>query len=115
MHRLHEHALREQIARARQGVSDSGTDPGAHLALARAIVEYHEKTGQGRLAEAVSSARRAAKLSPNAHEALLWEGIAHARSGRAKQARDCLLRFQNVWQVERGSLSAKARQYLDGS
>src|SRR5262245_26577369 len=40
-----EHALREQIALARQATRQAPDDPAAHLAVAKAIVEYHERTG----------------------------------------------------------------------
>jgi hypothetical protein len=60
--RRSEHAMREQIARARQATRNAPTDPSAHLALVRAIVVYHERTGDGRLDDAVAAARRAAEL-----------------------------------------------------
>jgi tetratricopeptide (TPR) repeat protein len=107
-----EHAMREQIARARQATKDAPTDPSAHLALARAIVEYHERTGAGRLDAAVAAARKAVKLWSDAPDARLWEGIAHARAGRAKQARECLSEFLARAPGIHTSLLAKAREYL---
>jgi hypothetical protein len=110
--RRSEHAMREEIARARQATRDAPTDPSAHLALARAIVEYHERTGAARLADAVAAARKAAKLWRDAPDASLWEGVAHARAGRAKQARERLSEFLNRAQNVHASLVAKAREYL---
>jgi hypothetical protein len=110
--RRSEHALREQIARARQATQVSPTDPSAYLALAQAIVEYHERTDAGRLDEAVAAARKASKLWRDAPDATLWEGIAHARSGRAKQARECLSKFLSRSGGTHGSLQAKAQTYL---
>lgn len=107
-----EHAMREQIARAKQAMRDAPADPSAHLAVARAIVEYHERTGAARLDDAVAAARKAAKLWRDAPDASLWEGIAHARAGRAKQARERLSEFLNRAQNVHASLVAKAREYL---
>ena len=107
-----EHALREQLARARQLTRDAPGDPSGHLALARAIVEYHERTGAGRLDDAVAAARRAGKIWRDAPDATLWEGVAHARAGRAKQARECLSRFLADSKNVNASLQLKARTYL---
>lgn len=56
--RRSEHALREQIANARRAVEEAPKDPAGLLALARAIVEYHERTGAGNLEDALAAARR---------------------------------------------------------
>ena len=110
--RRSEHALREQIAQSKKAVQAVPTDPSAHLAVARAIVEYHERTGAGRLDEAVAAARQATKLWPTAPDAALWEGIAHARAGRTKRARECLSRFLESAVSAEPGLTAKARTYL---
>ena len=110
--RRSEHAMREQIARARQTTAVAPTDPSAHLALARAIVEYHERTGAARLDDAIAAARTAVKLWRDAPDASLWEGIAHARAGRAKQARERLSEFLKGTQNVHASLVAKAQEYL---
>jgi tetratricopeptide (TPR) repeat protein len=110
--RRSEHAMREQIARARQATQNAPADPGAHLALARAIVEYHERTGDGRLDDAVAAARKAARLWRDAPDASLWEGIAHARAGRVRQAHECLSEFLNRAPSTHRSLHVKAREYL---
>jgi tetratricopeptide (TPR) repeat protein len=109
--RRSEHALREQIAAARSATETAPDDPSAHLALARAIVEYHERTNQGRLDEAIAAARRAARLWPDAPDARLWEGIAHARAGRRDKAQKCLLEFLEKPRGGSGS-EARARLYL---
>lgn len=110
--RRSEHALREQIAQARRAVETSPHDPGAHLALARSVVEYHERTGAGRLDDALAAARKARTLWPDAPDAELWEGIAHAREGRARQARVCLSRFLERANGRFADLESKARTYL---
>ena len=91
---------------------DAPTDPSAHLALARAIVECHERTGAARLDDAVAAARKAAQLWRDAPDASLWEGIAHARAGRAKQARERRSKFLNRAENTHASLVAKAQEYL---
>jgi len=108
-----EHALREQIATARSATQTAPDDPSAHLALARAIVEYHERTDQGRLEDAIAAARRAAKLWPEAPDARLWEGIAHARAGRREKAQKCLREFLERPRGGSG-FEAKAKLYLAG-
>lgn len=110
--RRSEHAMREQIALARQATLSTPSDPSTHLALAQAIVEYHERTGAGRLDDAVAAARRAGKLWRDAPDASLWEGVAHARAGRAKQARERLSEFLNRAPSTHASLRAKAQHYL---
>ena len=106
-----EHALREQIGSARSATQSAPDDPSAHLALARAVVEYHERTNQGRLDEAIAAARRAIKLWPQAPDARLWEGIAHARAGRRDKAQKCLAEFLEKPRGGSG-LETKARLYL---
>jgi hypothetical protein len=110
--RRSEHALREQIARARADATRHPADVSGHLALARALVEYHERTEQGNLDEAIAAARRAAKLRPDLPEAALWEGIAQVRRGRVTQGRERLMRFlERARRLERG-LESRARAYL---
>lgn len=77
--RRSEHALREQVGSARRAVEADSQDPAAHLALARAIVELHERTGTGGLDEAIAAARKAARLWPNAPGAADLEARARAR------------------------------------
>ena len=110
--RRSERALREQIAHARAAIRSAPHDPAPHLALARALVEYHERTGQGQLDDAVAAARQAAKLWPQAPDVLLWEGVAHARAGRTKRARECLTRFLRTTDEPNGSATTKAKEYL---
>lgn len=110
--RRSERALREQIEHARTAIRSAPDDPAPHLALARALVEYHERTDQGRLDDAVAAARRAARLWPQAPDVLLWEGVAHARAGRTKQARECLTRFLRSTDEPNGSGTTKAKEYL---
>ncbi len=106
--RRSEHALREQIARARAHVRDAASDPAAHLALARALVEYHERTNSGDLDAAISAARRAAVLWPGAAEPCYWEGVAQARAKRPAKARASLESFLTHPALRDGGLKQKA-------
>jgi tetratricopeptide (TPR) repeat protein len=107
-----EHALRQQIAHSRQAIEELPRDPSAYLALARAIVEYHERTSAGSLDDALAAARKARTLWPETPEPDLWEGIAQARAGRRKQARECLSRFIKRASPRFSHLESKARPYL---
>jgi hypothetical protein len=113
--RRSEHALREQIARSRAHVRAAADDPAAHLSLARAIVEYRERTGQGNLNEAVAAARRAAVLWREAGEPLFWEGAAQALAGRGAKARECLRLFLSEPGLGTAALKQRARGYLEGA
>jgi hypothetical protein len=111
--RRSERAVREQIAVARQALRDAPQSSAAQVALARALVEYHERASAGSLTDAIAAARKAAKLRPDIPEPLLWEGIAHIRAGRPRQGATCLSRY--LARAGRGDrlLDAKARAYLD--
>ncbi len=95
--RRSEHALGEQVGRARAATQADAADPDAWLALARAVVENHRRTGRGRPDEAIAAARRAARLWPESSEPLLWEGLAQALAGRGVRARAALREY-----IERG-------------
>lgn len=110
--RRSEHALREQVGRARASVGKTPDDPAAQLALARAIVELHERTDQGALNDAVAAARKAAKLWSGVAEASLWEGIAQIRAGRMRQGRACLTSFIESPAPAPADLRGKAQSYL---
>lgn len=112
--RRSEHALREQIARAKAHVRDAGSDPAAYLALARALVEYHERTDQGDLNAAVAAARKAARLWPSASEPLYWEGMAHARASRPAKARQSLEAFLAHPALRDGALKQRAKVIMLG-
>jgi hypothetical protein len=107
-----EHALREQIGAARAAVRADGKDPGARLSLARALVEYHERTGQGDLDEAVAEARKATGGLPDSSEPVFWEGVAQIRAGRAARGRALLRSFLERKDPSRGRLAARAEAYL---
>ena len=110
--RRSEHALREQIARARAAVRASSADPAAHLSLARAVVEYHQRTGKGNLDQAVAAARKAADLWPEASEAHFWEGLAQDRAGRKSKAGACLHAFMHRAGPRLVSLKQRAKELL---
>lgn len=110
--RRSQHALREQIARARAHVREAGSDPAAHLALARALVEYHARTNQGDLTAAIASARRARRLWPEAPEPLYWEGMAQARARHSAKARESLLAFLAHPKLRDGALKESAKDVM---
>jgi Probable zinc-ribbon domain len=107
--RRSEHALREQIGRAKAHIREAGANPAPHLALARALVEYHERTSQGDLDAAVAAARKAGRLWPESAEPLYWEGMAQAHAGRPAKARQALSAFLEHPALRRGSLKKNAQ------
>jgi hypothetical protein len=113
--RRSEHALREQIAAAKADIRQRPTDPAGYLSLARAIVQYHERTQHGDLNVAIGAARKAAALWPETREPALWEGVAHARAGRPAKARRSLERFLASRRVRKdhAALLQRARGYMD--
>ncbi len=86
-------ALANQLAAARRDASASPQNPGHQLALARALVEHHQRTQAGNLNDAIAAARRARELWPEAAEPLFWEGMAQAAAGRSAKARAALEAF----------------------
>lgn len=109
--RRSDHALREQIARAKAEVRKM--NPAGYIALARAIVEYHERTQQGNLDEAIAASRKAATLWPDSYEPNLWEGIAHALAGRRQKARSTLKTFLSTSTNVPLALRKKAEKYVE--
>ncbi|MFN8091973.1 MAG: zinc-ribbon domain-containing protein [Vicinamibacteria bacterium] len=88
--RRSERALREGIALARAELRRAPKDPVARLAVARAIVLHHERTGRGSLDEAVAEARKAFAAWPESIEPRYWEAVAQARARRPAKARALL-------------------------
>lgn len=110
--RRSELALQEQIGRARAAIQKHPDDPAARLALARAVVEYHERTGRGSVDAAVGAARTAGQLWPESREAQFWEGAAQARAGRSGKARAALEDFLARARGRERGLVQRARDYL---
>jgi hypothetical protein len=108
--RRSEHALREQIARAKTDIRRK--NPAGHIALARSIVEYRERTQHGDLSEAIAAARKAKAIWPESVEPSLWEGIAHALAGRNEKARTTLTSFLTQAKNAPGAWRTKAEKYL---
>jgi hypothetical protein len=109
--RRSERALREQIAAAKRCIHDE--KPEGHLLLARAIVEYHERTAHGNLDEAIAAAKQAARFPPTSTESSLWEGIAQALAGRPQRARAALTAFLSNSSSRPAVLRTKAKRYLN--
>jgi hypothetical protein len=92
-----ESGLRERLARIRAALAADDSDhPGLLLELAEVIVELRQRTGQGRLDDALAASRRAFRAWPQAFQALYWEGAAHAAAGRAARAAECFARFAEL-------------------
>ncbi len=112
--RRSEGVLREQIAMAREEIWQAPSDPAAQLALARALVEYHQRTNQGDLAAAVAAARKAHKLWPEAAEPLYWEGMAQVEAKRSAKARESLAAFLVHPAIRAGALKRNAEVVILG-
>ena len=110
--RRSEHVLREQIGQAKAALRAKPGDPSAHLSLARALVEYHERTDGGDLDEAVAAARKAAADLPTSSEPLFWEGVAQLRAGRPARGRALLETFLSRQDQAPARLAARAKVYL---
>jgi len=108
--------LRNHIALARGTLKHSPGDPAALLSLAEALVRYHERTGQGRLSDALAAARKARARWPDAPETWFWEGLAHHLAGRTPKAQESLRRFLRSPAVRRRGLrplTVEARGLLE--
>jgi hypothetical protein len=109
-----EKGLRLELAAAKAELKRAPDAPAALLAVAEALVRYHRRFGQGKLAEAIAAARRAHKLAPRAHEALFWEGFCHIQDNREDKGRALLARYL---EYPRGTkkqhdLAREAKRYL---
>jgi len=103
-------ALHAQLGEARRRARNDPEDPAGQLELAETLVRFHQRTGEGHLNDAIAAARKALKLWPGAWEALFWEGMAQALSGRQAKAREALTRF-----VQEAPISRKSRPLLEGA
>jgi tetratricopeptide (TPR) repeat protein len=88
-----EGAFRAQIAAAKSGLRSRAADPGLLLSLAEATARLHQLSGAGKLEEAIAAARRAFKRWPEGVEALFWEALCQAESGRPAKARALFAEF----------------------
>jgi hypothetical protein len=84
------------------------------LSLAEGIARLHQLTGRGKLEEAITAARRAARRWPQAIEAHFWEALCHAEAGRAAKARACFAVFLSGAPGGKrlGPLADEARRFL---
>jgi hypothetical protein len=109
--------LSTQLTAAREAVAADPESPTAYLELAEALVRLYQRTGHGRLSDAVAAARKARMLWQECVEADFWEGIAHYLAGRDVRAGPLLHRFINdtsARALRRQALVREAEQLLEG-
>lgn len=109
-----EKGLRLELAAAKAELKRAPDDPAALLAVAEALVLYHRRFGQGKLAEAITAARRAHKLAPRAYEALFWEGFCHIQDSREAKGRALLAHYLEypLGTKKQHDLAREAKRYL---
>jgi tetratricopeptide (TPR) repeat protein len=112
-----ERSLGTQIGLAKASLKQNRNDPALLLDLAEAIALYQQRTGQGKLNEAIAAARRARRLDPQALDAFFWEACCHAQAGRKPKAKELFKRFLECPPVSKKhqDLAEQARQYLGGN
>lgn len=110
-----ESSLNQQIALAKTGLKKNPRDPALLLDLAEAIILYRMATGNGKLADAISSARMARQIDANASEGLFWEGCAHLVAGRSEKAKKLLNGYlsSSADSRHKAALRTKASEYLE--
>ena len=86
-------ALQAQLSDSLAAIRQRPDDPAALMASAEATARLHQRLGTGDLDRAISHARRAARLWPDAREPAFWEGLCQALAGRARKARPLLESF----------------------
>jgi hypothetical protein len=106
--------LSSEIGQAKKALKRAPNDPSELLFLAESIVRYHQKTGQGKLSEAISAARRAHRIDSRAHEALFWEGACHLGEQRTEKGLELIRRFakQEMRSKKQHDLFREAKKIL---
>lgn len=107
-------ALRLELAAVKAGLKCAPDEPAALLAVAEALVRYHRRFGEGKLAEAIAAARRAHKLAPRAYEAVFWEAFCHIQESREAKGRALLARYLEYpfRTRKQHDLAREAKRYL---
>ncbi len=101
-------ALRAQLASSLETIRQQPDDPVALLACAEATARLRQKHGAGDLDRAISHARRAARVWPDAREPTFWEGLCQVLAGRPEKAHPLLAGF-----LERAGRRRKHRRLAD--
>ncbi len=91
-------ALGLELSAAKRRLRDAPESPAAHVALAEAIVRLHQRSGQGKLAEALAVARKARRLSKDhaageLSESYYWEAACQALLGKSALVHGLYARF----------------------
>jgi len=117
--RRSERSLQQELSDAKARAAKEPGSAAAQLAVAEALVRYHQRTGQGRLAEALAAARKARRLlkghpASDGASADFWEASCQALAGRSVLARALFERFVGRSHAgKRGAtLLAEARGWL---
>lgn len=109
-----EASLSQQLQVIKKALKKNPKDPALLLELAGTIVDLHLKTGHGKLDEAVTAARAARLIDPDASESIFWEGCCQMIAGRNEKARNMLQRFLTLSarSNQHSVLAKKAAEYL---
>ena len=117
--RRSERSLQQELSEAKARAAKEPDSAAAQLAVAEALVRYRQRTGQGRLDEALAAARKARRLlkghpASDGARADFWEASCQALMGRSTLARALFQRFvERSHAGKRGAtLLAEARGWL---
>jgi hypothetical protein len=110
-----EASLGQQLQAVKKALKKDPKNPARLLELAETIVDLHLKTGHGKLDEAITAARAARLIDPNASESIFWEGCCHMIAGRNEKAIDMLQKFLALpaRSKQHSVLAKKATEYLE--
>ena len=113
--RRNESSLNQQVAVTKASLRKTPKDPALLLNLAEAIVLLHMRTGHGKLAEAITAARVARQIDPNAFEGMFWEGCCHMLAQRNGKAKALLQKFTGfpARSSQHATLLKRAAAYLE--
>jgi len=107
-------ALNSQLSQVAQTLRERPEDAAAWIAQAEALVRLHERTDQGDLQKALSSARKAEKLWPEHAPAIYWQARSQELLGRHDKALALYTRFLGRPGVKRHRASWRhAREALE--
>ena len=118
--RRSELSLQQELRDAKARVAQEPASAAAQLGVAEALVRYHQRTGQGRLDQALAAARKARQLlkghpASDGARADFWEASCQALTGRPALARPLFERFAERAHAGKhgATLVAEARAWLD--
>lgn len=106
--------IRRRLVLATAALEERPDDAEALLEFAAATAEQGMKVGSGDLSPGIAAARKAVRLDPGAHTALLWEAVIHDAEGRTETAVACYREFAYAARKRRGlrKLVGRAHQRI---